>query len=106
MPAVHLTGTEVATNDPVTVTLLNLVPGLIKEFDGQSRIHAMLGELMAASHLERLLDRPARSGPPTYLLPSSRSLADAARRGEEIAEHERQRLGLRDAPLTELADLC
>jgi transcriptional regulator with XRE-family HTH domain len=106
MPAVDLTGTEVATNDPVTVTLLNLVPGLIKEFDGQSRIHAMLGELMAASHLERLLDRPARSGPPTYLLPSSRSLADAARRGEEIAEHERQRLGLRDAPLTELADLC
>jgi len=106
MPAVDLTGTEVAINDPVTDTLLNLVPGLIKEFDGQSRIHAMLGELMAVSHLERLLDRPARTGPPTYPLPSSRALADAIRQGEEIAEHERQRLGLRDAPLAELANLC
>jgi Zn-dependent peptidase ImmA (M78 family) len=33
-------------------------------------------------------------------------LADAIRQGEEIAEHERTRLGLRDAPLPPLADLC
>lgn len=106
MPAVDLTGTRVATDDPVTVTLLNLAPALIKEFDTQSRIHGVLGELMAASHLERLLERPARTGPPTYPLPPPRTLADAIRQGEEIAEHERQRLGLRAAPLPELADLC
>src|SRR5262249_221212 len=40
-----------------------------------------------------------------YALPPPRTLADAIRQGEEIAEHERQRLGLRDA-LPELADLC
>jgi transcriptional regulator with XRE-family HTH domain len=106
MPAVELTGTRVAPDDPVTVTLLNLAPALIKQFDMQSRIHGVLGALMATSHLERLLDRPARTGPPTYSLPSPRTLADAIRQGEEIAEHERQRLGLRDAPLPELADLC
>jgi transcriptional regulator with XRE-family HTH domain len=105
-PAVDLTGTRVATDDPVMVTLLNLAPALIKEFDMQSRIHGVLGALMATSHLERLLDRPARTGPPTYPLPSPRTLADAIRQGEEIAEHERQRLGLQDAPLPELADLC
>jgi hypothetical protein len=33
-------------------------------------------------------------------------LADAIRQGEEIADHERTRLGLRDAPLPALADLC
>ena len=105
-PAVDLTGTRVAADDPVTVTLLNLAPALIKEFDMQSRIHGVLGALMAASHLERLLERPARTGPPTYPMPAPRTLADAIRQGEEIAEQERQRLGLRDAPLPELADLC
>ena len=71
-----------------------------------SRIHGVLGALMEASHLERLLDRPTHKGPPTYPLPSPRTLADAIRQGEESAEHERQRLGLRDTPLPELADLC
>jgi transcriptional regulator with XRE-family HTH domain/Zn-dependent peptidase ImmA (M78 family) len=105
-PAVELTGTRVATDDPVTVTLLNLAPALIKEFDMQSRIHGVLGELMSSSELERLLDRPARTPSPTYPLPLPKSLPDAIRQGEEIAEHERQRLGLRDAPLPDLADLC
>jgi transcriptional regulator with XRE-family HTH domain len=105
-PAVDLAGTRVAADDPVTVTLLNLAPALIKEFDMQSRIHGVLGELMAASHLERRLERPARTGPPTYPMPAPRTLADAVRQGEEIAEQERRRLGLRDAPLPELANLC
>ena len=105
-PAVDLTGTRVAADDPVTVTLLNLAPALIKEFDMQPRIHGVLGELMAASHLERLLERPARTRPSTYPILAPRTLADAIRQGEEIAEQERQRLGLRDAPLPELADLC
>jgi Zn-dependent peptidase ImmA (M78 family)/DNA-binding XRE family transcriptional regulator len=105
-PAVELTGTRVGTGDPVTVTLLNLAPALIKEFDMQSRIHGVLGELMAASHLGRMLERPARTGPPTYPLPSPRTVAEAIRQGEELAEQERERLGLRDAQLPELADLC
>ena len=105
-PAVELTGTRVDTDDPVTAALLNLAPALLKEFDIQSRIHGVLGALMAASELERLLERPARTGPPTYPLPSPRTLADAIRQGEEIAEHERQRLWLRDAPLSELPNLC
>jgi Zn-dependent peptidase ImmA (M78 family)/DNA-binding XRE family transcriptional regulator len=105
-PAVELTGTRVATDDPVTVTLLNLAPALIKEFDMQSRIHGVLGELMSSSELERLLERTPRTASPTYPLPLPKTLADAIRQGEEIAEHERQRLGLLDAPLPELADLC
>ena len=105
-PAVDLTGTRVATDDPVTVALLNLAPALIKEFDMQARIHGVLGELMSSLRLERLLQRPARTGPPKYELAPLRTLADAIRQGEEIAEYERRRLGLVDAPLPELADLC
>src|SRR5262245_29455306 len=104
--AVDLTGTRVAADDPVTATLLNVAPALIKEFDMLARIHGVLGTLMTMSRLERLLDRPTRTGPPTYPLPSPTTLAAAIRHGEEIAEHERQRLGLRDAPLPELTDLC
>lgn len=104
--AVELTGTRVATDDPVIVTLLNLAPALIKNSGMQSGIYAVLGELMTVSHLERLVERPGRTGPPTYPLPSPRTLADAIRQGEAIAEQERTRLGLRDAPLRALADLC
>ena len=75
--AVELTGTRGDTDDPVTATLLNLDPALLKEFDVQSRIHGVLGALMAASHLERLLERPTRLGPPTYPLPSPRTAAEA-----------------------------
>jgi transcriptional regulator with XRE-family HTH domain len=105
-PAVELTGTRVHADDPVTATLLNLAPALLKEFDVQSRIGGVLGALMETAHLERLLERPARTGAPTYSLPSPRTLADAIRQGEEIAEQERQRLSLRNAPVAEVADLC
>src|SRR5439155_24562579 len=53
-PAVDLSGTRVATDDPVTVTLLNLAPALIKKFDMQARIHGVLGTLRTTSRLERL----------------------------------------------------
>jgi transcriptional regulator with XRE-family HTH domain len=105
-PAVELAGTRVDADEPVTATLLNLAPALLNEFDIQSRIHGVLGTLMEASELERRLEHPARTGPPTYSLRSPRTLADAIRQGEEIAAHERQRLGLRDAPLPDVADLC
>jgi len=56
--------------------------------------------------LERLLERPAPPRPATYTLPSPRTLTEAIRQGEEIAERERQRLDLRDAPVPDLANLC
>jgi hypothetical protein len=74
--AIELIGTRVATDDPVTTSLLNLAPALLKEFDMQSRIHGVLGALMETAHLERLLERPARAGVPTYSLPSPRTLTE------------------------------
>src|SRR5258705_625496 len=94
--AVDLTGTRVATDDPVTVTLLNLAPALIREFDMQSRIHGVLGALMATSHLTGLLSRPARSGPATYPVSPPRSLADAIAKGAQVAGQATQRSRLRD----------
>lgn len=105
-PAVELTGTRVATNDPVTVTLLNLAPALIKQFDADSHIHFVLGAMATRSHLAGLLERPAVTGPATYPVSSPRTLADAIGQGEQVAGQERQRLALHDAPLPDMADLC
>ena len=105
-PAIELTGTRLHSDDPITATLLNLAPPLLKEFDVQSRIRGVLGAAMEASELERLLERSPRTGPPTYSVPAPRTLADAIRQGEEIAQHERRRLGLQGTPVPDVADLC
>jgi len=105
-PAIELAGTRVDTGDPVTSTLFNLAPSLLKAFDAQSQIRGVLGTAMEASQLERLLERPSHKGPPPYSAPAPRTLADAVRQGEEVAEHERRRLGVWDVPLSALADFC
>ncbi len=99
-PAVELTGTPVASDDPVTGALLNLAPALLKEFDIQSRIRGVLGSLMEATHLERLLERPARTGPPTYPLPSPTDVGrrDPAGRGDRCARAAAARTSGRAAP--------
>ena len=61
-PAVELTGTPVASDDLVRGALLNLAPALVKEFDIQSRIRGVLGSLMEATRLERLVGAPGAHG--------------------------------------------
>jgi Zn-dependent peptidase ImmA (M78 family) len=65
----------------------------------------VLGSLMEAAHLERLLERPARTGPPRYAVPAPRTLADALGQGEQIGERERERFGLREQPIGDIATL-
>jgi transcriptional regulator with XRE-family HTH domain len=102
---VELKGTQVSEDDdPVTAALLKLAPDLAA--DGmQSRIHAALGPLLEVSHFEGLLERPSRVGPPAYSLAAPRTPSDAIAQGERIANQERQRLGVRQAPITDLPRL-
>jgi hypothetical protein len=102
---VELKGTQVSEDDdPVTAALLKVAPELATD-EMQRWIHAVLGSLMEAAHLERLLERPVRTGPPSYAVPAPRTPADAIGHGEQIGERERQRLGLREQPICEIADL-
>jgi transcriptional regulator with XRE-family HTH domain len=102
---VELKGTQVSEDDdPVTAALLKLAPDLAA--DGmQSRIHAALGPLLEVSRFEGLLERPSRVGPPAYSLAAPRTPSDAIAQGERIANQERQRLGIRQAPITDLPRL-
>lgn len=102
---VELKGTQVSEDDdPVTAALLKVAPELATD-EMQRWIHAVLGSLMEAAHLERLLERPARTGPPSYTVPPPRTLADAIGQGEQIAERERQRLGLGEQSIGDIAAL-
>lgn len=55
--------------------------------------------------LEKLIGWTDRETPPRYNLPEPKSRAEAAVQGAQIAEGERKRLGLADAPIHVLADL-
>jgi Zn-dependent peptidase ImmA (M78 family)/transcriptional regulator with XRE-family HTH domain len=102
---VELKGTTVSEDDdPVTAALIKAAPELATD-EMQRWIHGVLGLLMATSDLERLLDRSRRTGPPSYGMPPPRTPADAIEQGEQLAERERQRLGLREQPIGEIADL-
>lgn len=102
---VELKGTEVSEDDdPVTAALIKVAPELATD-DMQQHIHAVLGSLMEATHLERLLERTTRTGPPVYPAPSPRTLAEAIGQGEQIGEREHQRLGVGEGAIAEIADL-
>jgi len=102
---VELKGTQVSEDhDPVTAALIKVAPELATD-EMQRLIHGVLGPLMAAWDLERILDGPRRTGPPSYVMPAPRTTADAIGQGERSAERERQRLGLREQPIGEIADL-
>lgn len=101
---VELKGSVSEDDDPVTAALLKLAPELAAD-DMQTRIHAVLGPLLEASRLEGLLERPPRVGPSAYSVPAPRTPSDAIVHGEQIAHQERQRLGIRQAPITDLPHL-
>jgi transcriptional regulator with XRE-family HTH domain len=100
-----LTGIQISEeHDPVIAALVKLAPELATE-DMQSRLHAVLGPLWETSDLERLLERPPRTGPPAYSPAAPRTTSEAITQGEEIADQERRRLGIRQAPILDLPRL-
>jgi transcriptional regulator with XRE-family HTH domain len=90
--------------DPVTAAVVKIAPELAAD-NMQTRIHAVLGWLLEALQLERVLERPSRIGPPAYSVVPPRTASDAIAQGEQIADQERQRLGIRHAPIADLPRL-
>lgn len=55
--------------------------------------------------LESILERRLRLGPPAYDLPAPKGFAEAVEQGEEVAEVERNRVGLTHSPIPDMAEL-
>jgi Zn-dependent peptidase ImmA (M78 family)/transcriptional regulator with XRE-family HTH domain len=102
---VELKGVQLSEDDdPVTSALIKVAPELATD-EMQRLIHGALGPLMEMLDLGRMLGHPPRVAPPRYDVSSPRTLADAIAQGEQGAERECQRLGLREQHLGDLATL-
>lgn len=83
---------DAAPNDDVLAMLSAnglAIPSVLKPL-----LENVVGLCSEAAILENLLGRAARTGPPQYDLPKPRNTADAIMQGEQVADQERQRLGM------------
>ena len=88
----------------VVARVFNVKPSL------PARLRPALEEVVnlcrEAAALERVLGRPTRMGPPQYGVARPRNTADAIVQGEQVADQERQRLGLGPgSPIANISDL-
>lgn len=90
--------------DPVIV-LHRLAPGLEEDPEIRRQVDHCLRLCQEGKTLEAILGRVERTGPPFYNLQSPSSAGEAVMQGANVAMHERQRLGIGDAPIAEVADL-
>ncbi len=90
--------------DPFVV-LHRLAPGLEEEPEIQSKVEHCLQMCQEGKSLEAILGRAERAGPPEYNMPHPRNVGEAVMQGAQIALQERQRLGLGNAPVADMAEL-
>lgn len=96
---------EPLQEDDLLVALHRLAPGLSVSSGIKDEVRDCLSIFREGCVLEHLLGRPTRSGPPTYPLSAPRTVNEAVSQGERVAGQERQRLGLGNAPIADMAEL-
>lgn len=94
-----------SAGDDTLVALFRAAPGLADDPDVKGEVSRTVEVCRIGMELERALDRQQHASPPAYGGGSPRRQAQAVEQGLAVAEQERHRLGLGDAPLPELADL-
>lgn len=90
--------------DPALV-LFRLSDALGSDHQIQAKVRHCLSICRDGFELEQILERPGRDLPPDYSLDAPKSVMDAVQQGNRVAASERQRLGLGDAPVLDLAGL-
>jgi Zn-dependent peptidase ImmA (M78 family)/DNA-binding XRE family transcriptional regulator len=91
--------------EDVLVALLRATPDLGNQEEVETEILRHVAMCRAGRELEGLLELPQRSGPPAYALPAPESVAEAIEQGNSTARQDRQRLGLGDNPVPDMAEL-
>ncbi|MCY4230302.1 MAG: XRE family transcriptional regulator [Alphaproteobacteria bacterium] len=89
----------------VLVTLHRMVPGLEEDPAAHQQVTRCVHLCREGVALVRLLGTEHRSGPPSYDMPLPRSPGEAVAQGEETAEQERRRLGIANAPISDVSEL-
>jgi len=91
--------------EDVLVALFRAAEGFHEHPDVQREIGRYVAICRTGVELERLLELPARGGPPSYDMPSPTRVMEAVEQGASVAEQERRRLGLSHTPIPDMADL-
>ena len=89
----------------VLVALHRLAPELEDDPTTHEQVARCLHLFREGVALEHLLGSEPRSGPPNYGMRLPRSPGEAVAQGEEVAEQERQRLGIASAPIADFSEL-
>lgn len=98
--------TEVALAGPGgPLALCRVAPEFEANPDLGRTVSRLLDVCQDGVQLERLLDRGPRTGPRAYPKSHPKSYVDAVEHGKEVADEERRRLALGDAPIADIADL-
>ena len=92
-------------NDDVLVALHRMVPGLEENPGTREQVARSVNLCREGTALKRLLGTAHRPGPPCYEMRNPSSSGEAVMQGEEVAEQERRRLGIANAPISDVSEL-
>lgn len=96
---------EAKGEDDPLVALHRIAPGLDARPDVSEQVAHCLSICRDGFELEEILGRSQLTWPPIYDMPASRTASQAVAQGEQVAGQERQRLGLGNAPIADMAEL-
>lgn len=94
-----------AEDEDVLVTLHRLAPGLEEDAVVREQVDRCLSLCREGIMLEKVLGHDQRSGPPSYDMRVPRSAGEAVAQGEQVAEEERRRLDIGNAPIPDVSEL-
>lgn len=93
------------TEECPLVILHRLAPGLEEDPEVSRQVRHCLDICREGKTLEGILGREGRLGPPEYKLQAPKGSGNAVAQGTSVAESERARLGLGDAPIADMPEV-
>ena len=96
---------EGAWDEDVLAALYRVAPVLERATSAHGQVARCVDLCREGVSLERLLGTEPRSGPPSYETRVPRTSGEAVAQGEQIAEQERRRLSIGNAPIADVSEL-
>ena len=89
----------------VLIALHRTVPGLEQSAGVREQVDRCVALYREGVVLEKLLGQALRIGPPVYDMRAPRTVGEAVTQAEQLAEEERRRLNIGNAPLADVSEL-
>ena len=103
-PALFLDGDDEADSEDLSTVLHRAFPEIKEDIEIEAGVFRVLELYREGAALRSMLDQTIEQTVPSYSS-KMRTVGDAIRQGETVAEEERRRLGLGTAPVSDIAAL-